>query len=56
MGGGIDVALNQRLRLRLGFSDFHFSNCNTAARNPGIDLMYFITGLSWRLGKLPNSE
>ena len=56
IGGGVEAALNPRLSLRLGFSDFHFSNGNTAARNPGIDFMYFNAGLSWRLGKQPDQE
>jgi len=56
MGGGMDVALNPHLRLRLGFSDFHFSDGNTAAKNPGIDFMYFSAGLSWRLGKQTDQE
>jgi hypothetical protein len=53
IGGGAEVALNPRLGLRLGFSDFHFSNGNISARNPGIDFMYFNAGLSCRLGRQP---
>ena len=49
-GGGVEETLTQRLSLRLGYSDFHFSNGGIATRNPGIDFMYFNAGLVYRLG------
>lgn len=49
-GAGVEKRLTRRLGLRLGYSDFHFSNGDDAARNPGIDFMYFNAGLSYRLG------
>jgi len=56
IGGGAEIALNPRFSLRLGFSDFHFSNGNIGARNPGIDFMYFNAGLSCRLGRQPDKK
>jgi hypothetical protein len=49
-GGGVEETLTRRVSLRLGYSDFHFSNGGIATRNPGIDLMYFNAGLIYRLG------
>lgn len=51
IGLGIEKALNSRLGLRAGFSDFHVSNGNIGRRNPGIDFMYFTGSLTCRLGK-----
>jgi opacity protein-like surface antigen len=50
-GGGVEERLTSRLALRLGYSDFHFSNGDIAAHNPGIDMMYVNAGISYRLGK-----
>lgn len=50
-GGGVERPVSRRLNLRLGYSDFHFSNGDTTARNPGIDFMFFNAGLSYRLDK-----
>ncbi len=52
-GGGVEETLSRRVSLRLGYSDFHFSNGGIATRNPGIDLMYFNAGLVFRLGSEP---
>lgn len=49
-GGGVEETLTRRISLRLGYSDFHFSNGGIATRNPGIDFMYFNAGLCFRLG------
>lgn len=50
-GGGVEQTLTPRVSMRFGYSDFHFSNGNITARNPGIDFMYFNAGLCYRLGK-----
>jgi hypothetical protein len=52
-GGGVEETLTRRVSLRLGYSDFHFSNGGIATRNPGIDLMYLNAGLVYRLGREP---
>ena len=50
-GGGVEMSVSPRLNLRLGYSDFHFSNGDIVAKNPGIDFMYINAGLSYKLGK-----
>jgi opacity protein-like surface antigen len=50
-GGGVEARLTPRLELRLGYTDFHFSNGDIVARNPGIDFMYINTGVAYRFGK-----
>lgn len=50
-GGGVEERFTSRLALRLGYSDFHFSNGDIVARNPGIDMMYVNAGLSYRLDR-----
>ncbi len=50
-GGGVQRPISPRLNFRFGYSDFHFSNGDITARNPGIDFMYFNAGLSYKLGK-----
>jgi hypothetical protein len=55
-GGGVEETLTQRVSLRLGYSDFHFSNGGIATRNPGIDFMYFNAGLIYRLGSHSRSQ
>ena len=50
-GLGIEQTLNPRLELRLGYSDFHISNGDTAQHNPGVDMMYFYTGITYHLGR-----
>lgn len=40
-GGGVEETLTRRLSLRLGYSDFHFSNGGIATRNPGYRLHVF---------------
>ena len=47
-GGGLQAALTSRMDLSLGYTDFHFSNGDVAARNPGIDFMYLNAGLVFR--------
>lgn len=49
-GGGVQMALRSAMDLRLGYTDFHFSNGDISARNPGIDLMYLNAGLVFRFG------
>lgn len=49
-GAGAEERLTKRVSLRLGYSDFHFSNGGIATRNPGIDFMYLNAGMCFRLG------
>lgn len=49
-GGGLQTALSRGMELRLGCTDFHFSNGDISARNPGIDFMYLNAGLVFRFG------
>ena len=49
-GGGVQTALRPGMDLRLGYTDFHFSNGDDSARNPGIDFMYLNAGLVFRFG------
>ena len=49
-GGGLEETITRRWSVRLGYTDFHFSNGGIATRNPGIDFMYLNAGLCYRLG------
>lgn len=49
-GGGVQMALRSDMDLRMGYTDFHFSNGDISARNPGIDFMYLNAGLVFRFG------
>jgi len=49
-GGGVEERLSRRIDLRLGVGDFHFSNGDIVARNPGIDFMTFSAALGYRFG------
>jgi Lipid A 3-O-deacylase (PagL) len=48
-GIGAEEALSPKLDLRIGYSDLHVSNGDTAPHNPGIDFMYLYIGVSYRL-------
>lgn len=48
-GIGAEESLTPRLDLRFGYNDFHISNGDTAPHNPGVDMMYFFAGISYRL-------
>jgi hypothetical protein len=50
-GAGIEERLSPRLDLRLGAGDFHFSNGDIAARNPGIDFATLSVSLGYRFGR-----
>jgi len=50
-GGGFEQRIAPRVGFRAGLSEFHISNGNIAASNPGIDFMYVYGQLSYRLGK-----
>lgn len=50
-GAGLETTLPSGMELRLGYSDFHFSNGDISPRNPGIDFMYLNAGLAWRFGR-----
>jgi hypothetical protein len=49
-GGGLQTTLRPGMDLRVGYSDFHFSNGDDSKRNPGIDFMYINAGLVFRFG------
>lgn len=49
-GGGVQARLRQGMDLRVGYTDFHFSNGDDSVRNPGIDFMYLNAGLVFHLG------
>lgn len=49
-GGGVEERLSRRIDLRFGVGDFHFSNGDIVARNPGIDFMTFSAALGYRFG------
>jgi len=51
-GIGAEQSLNHRLDLRIGYSDLHVSNGDTAPHNPGIDFIYLYAGVSFRLRNL----
>jgi opacity protein-like surface antigen len=49
-GGGVQARLRPGMDLRVGYTDYHFSNGDISARNPGIDFMYINAGLVFRFG------
>lgn len=49
-GGGVQTTLRPGIDLRVGYTDFHFSNGDTSGRNPGIDFMYLNAGMVFRFG------
>jgi len=50
-GLGLQARLSPRLDLRMGFSDFHFSNAFIVRINPGLDVMSSNVGLSYHFGR-----
>lgn len=50
-GAGVEQTLSPRFQLRLGVGDFHMSNGDIVAHNPGIDMMTVGAGLSYRFGQ-----
>ncbi|HEV2483985.1 MAG TPA: acyloxyacyl hydrolase [Terracidiphilus sp.] len=50
-GGGMEQTLARRLELRAGISEFHISNGNISASNPGVDLIYVYSALSYKFGR-----
>jgi hypothetical protein len=50
-GGGFAQRLTNRIDFRASVNEFHFSNGNISASNPGVDFMYVQGQLSYRLGK-----
>jgi opacity protein-like surface antigen len=50
-GIGMQVHLKDRLDMRLGYSDFHFSDAFIVPSNPGLDVMSYTAGLTYHLGK-----
>jgi len=50
LGIGMQARLTQRLDLRVGYSDFHFSNAFMVPLNPGLDVMSCNGGIVYHLG------
>jgi hypothetical protein len=50
-GAGIETRITRRADLRIGYSDFHISNGDIVARNPGIDFMYANAALAFHFGR-----
>ena len=48
-GGGVDVRLDERRAVQLGYKFHHLSNLYTAPANPGLDANVFYAGFSWSL-------
>ena len=51
IGIGMQARLTQRLDLRVGYADIHFSNAFMVPSNPGLDVMSYNGGLSYHFGK-----
>ena len=51
IGIGMQARLTQRLDLRVGCGDVHFSNAFMVPSNPGLDVMSYNGGLSYHFGK-----
>jgi hypothetical protein len=52
-GFGIQARLTQRLDLRVGLSDFHFSNAFMVPMTPGLDVMNCNAGIVFHYGPRP---
>jgi hypothetical protein len=52
-GFGMQARLTQRLDLRVGLSDFHFSNAFMVPMNPGVDMMNCNGGIVFHFGPRP---
>ena len=57
-GVGVEFATSPQTNLRLGYSWFHFSNGDIAARNPGLDsnLIYAIFSFDLPRRRVPASH
>ena len=53
VGIGMQFHLHDRLDMRVGLSDFHFSDAFIVPSNPGLDVLSYTGGLSYHLGKHP---
>jgi len=51
VGIGMQFHLHDRLDMRIGLSDFHFSDAFIVPSNPGLDVMAYTGGLCYHLGK-----
>ena len=51
VGIGVQFHVKDRIDMRVGFSDFHFSDAFIVPSNPGLDVMAYSGGLSYHLGK-----
>ena len=51
VGIGMQFHLHDRLDMRVGLSDFHFSDAFIVPSNPGLDVMSYTGGISYHLGK-----
>lgn len=48
---GVQIRMSERLELRMGMGDFHFSDAFIVPSNPGLDVMSYTSGISYHLGK-----
>ncbi len=51
VGIGMQFHLRDRLDMRVGLTDYHFSDAFIVPSNPGLDVMAYTGGLSYHLGK-----
>jgi hypothetical protein len=47
---GVQVRLTRKVDLRMGMGDYHFSNAFVVPSNPGLDVMSYMYGISYRFG------
>ena len=50
IGIGMQFKLTQLVDMRVGYSDFHFSNAFMVPSNPGLDVMSYNGGLCYHFG------
>ena len=48
---GMQIRMTPRVDFRMGMGDSHFSNAFVVPSNPGLDVMSWMGGISYRLGK-----
>ena len=47
---GLEIRLTNRVDLRMGMGDYHFSNAFVVPSNPGLDVMSYMYGISYHFG------
>jgi len=48
---GMQIRLSEKLDLRVGMGDYHFSNAFVVPSNPGLDVMSYTSGISFHLNR-----